>query len=716
MNFTSRRPIVVCLVLIPGLVLACGPYFRSAVFVPSRPVNHEELIDGTLGIVRPSFSRRELFLAYRRLNGKPLDASERAALSATDAAPPAVFLNFLPDDREWLQTRKQVPDVTQDLFLVTTRELKDYSFFLNCTPDAFHTAAAHLAGLIAREGAASNSVRQWLDAQDLVFQNCSKDAPIPSAPTPEMTPAQRADRLYQVAAAHFYATRYDLAAEEFRAIAQDDASPWQNLGLFLAARCYLRKATVGPLLGTPHPASADNAPPPLDRESMRQALALLQQVAANKSLARVHDSALRLVSFAELHLEPAQQARKLSAALSGPTTDPQFATHLDDYLHLLGTKVEPGDELGEWITAVQQPAPSCIARWRSNPRSQAWLVAALLAAGGKSEDAPALVAAALKVDTNSPAYFTAQYHAARMRYERGEFEQVRQQIDALLKAQGKQLNVSSLAAFRILRSRAAASLTDFAPFAALTPTGFEIPEEPNQMDPCLSATGEDARACSIAMITPAAAAMINHMPLSAQVQLASLDVAPLPLRRGAALVAFERGVLLGDFKQADAAAHLLSAMNKLDASDLKDYLAAQNDDERRFAAAFVLLHWPGAAPSLNVSFMREEAMRKLSNFRNNWWGRAQGPSTQSSNPLEYLAADEAPPQFLSEAERLAGAHEYAALAETGSASIGLPRVVLEWAKAHHDDPRVPEALHLAIDVTHYGSDTAGASPAIRRNQ
>jgi hypothetical protein len=32
-------------------------------------------------------------------------------------------------------------------------------------------------------------------------------------------------------------------------------------------------------------------------------------------------------------------------------------------------------------------------------------------------------------------------------------------------------------------------------------------------------------------------------------------------------------------------------------------------------------------------------------------------------------------------------------------------VVIQWAKAHRDDPRVPEALHLAVEATHYGADT-----------
>ena len=76
MDSTSFRLKVVIVVaalavLVPGIVLACGPYFWSAVFVPSRPTDNKELLTGKLGIVQRSFSRQELFLAYRSLSGQP---------------------------------------------------------------------------------------------------------------------------------------------------------------------------------------------------------------------------------------------------------------------------------------------------------------------------------------------------------------------------------------------------------------------------------------------------------------------------------------------------------------------------------------------------------------------------------------------------------------------------------------------------------------------
>lgn len=709
MNFTRPRPILCAVFLVlalPAIVLACGPYFSSLIFVAPRPAADAELLRGKVGLVRPTFSRRQIFLAYRNLGGAPLNDSEQTSLNDASGEPRISLDNSEMVAGEWLKARNEA-----STWLGTTRQLKNYSFFLNCTPDAFQTAAAHWQELIEGEGVTSPSVRAWGAAQDLVFKNCSQDAGIPDAPTPEMTQAQRADRMYQIAAANFYATRYDVAAEQFQAIARETASPWHDLGLFLAARCYLRKATVGPLLGKPGSAPAGYAPPPMDQDSMRKALALLQQVAGDESLERVHDSALRLISFAELHLEPEKQALKLSSALREPSQDAQFATHLDDYLHLQRTKVEAGDELGDWIAAVQGPGQSSIDRWKTQPASQLWLVAALLAANSKSAAAPQLIAAALKVAPNSPAFASAQVYAARLLYERGQYVQLRHHLDILLGTRRAELDTSAVAALTILRSRTANSLDDFAQYATLPPTGFaDEADVPGWWEACPSATGRGERACTNAMITPTAAAMMNHMPISALVRLAGLTAAPLPLRSGAAQIAFARGVLLGDFLQADAAARLLSAQSEEDAADLKGYLAARHDEERRFAAAFVVLHWPGLEPVLSVSFLRDGSLRKLSEFRNNWWSTSLLPKVQSSDPLEELPSDETAPRFLNRAERTAGEREYAALGKVESASNWLPRAVIEWAESHRDDPRVPEALHLAVNATHYAGDTTGAGP------
>jgi hypothetical protein len=60
------------------------------------------------------------------------------------------------------------------------------------------------------------------------------------------------------------------------------------------------------------------------------------------------------------------------------------------------------------------------------------------------------------------------------------------------------------------------------------------------------------------------------------------------------------------------------------------------------------------------------------------------------------------PAFLAEQEKKAAADEANALAALPSAPRWLGELAVEWAKAHPDDARVPEALHLAVLAWRYG--------------
>jgi hypothetical protein len=62
-----------------------------------------------------------------------------------------------------------------------------------------------------------------------------------------------------------------------------------------------------------------------------------------------------------------------------------------------------------------------------------------------------------------------------------------------------------------------------------------------------------------------------------------------------------------------------------------------------------------------------------------------------------------PQIFLSSAQRAAGEREWAALAERAAVATNfLCAETLAWAKPHPGDPRLPEALYLAVRATRYG--------------
>jgi hypothetical protein len=60
------------------------------------------------------------------------------------------------------------------------------------------------------------------------------------------------------------------------------------------------------------------------------------------------------------------------------------------------------------------------------------------------------------------------------------------------------------------------------------------------------------------------------------------------------------------------------------------------------------------------------------------------------------------PVFLSEDQKARAAEGRKNTFSMGLAADYFPKEVLTWAKAHPDDPRVPEALHFAWRVDRYG--------------
>jgi hypothetical protein len=84
----------------------------------------------------------------------------------------------------------------------------------------------------------------------------------------------------------------------------------------------------------------------------------------------------------------------------------------------------------------------------------------------------------------------------------------------------------------------------------------------------------------------------------------------------------------------------------------------------------------------------------IDDFRDNWW--------DLSDPTSLPGTPHAPAQFLPEPERAAGQREWQRLqTDALRAADYLCRETILWARAHPDDPRVPEALHLAVRTTLY---------------
>ncbi|HYM13806.1 MAG TPA: hypothetical protein VEU62_23910, partial [Bryobacterales bacterium] len=720
---TARALLVVALLCVLLYFLrplfACGPFFPEAVFTrrdaPDPPL--DRFAGGELGVLQRTYGRPYLYAAYRTLIGKGFDASERQALLAYwgevrgGRAEPD---NPSAASAEWLRERRKagglgLPQPSQPWINVYRSMQSPFAYFRNCPDDAFRTAAATLDQRTARFGAQSPEVRAWLQGQDAVFSNCSAGHVIPAALGSGADPQLEADRAYQIAAAHFYAGDFDEAEKQFRAIAQDARSPWRRVAPYLAARTLLRKATLSKAEGA-------------DEFLLREAQDQLQRVLADPASRELHASAGGLLQFIRLRLDPQSRLEELSRSLLQQGAGPTLRHDLADYRFLLAHSSKLRlDDMGDWILAFEQPFPGsldhCLEKW-GETASAPWLVAALAQAPANHPRLPALLAAAAKIPPDSPAYLTAAYHVIRLEAASGKRDDARRRLDSLLSA-ANSLPPSAVNLFRAERMDLASTFDEFLRFAPRVPVAYgfgmddneEVPRD--QMPDPLKAVA-DARA----LLDRDATKIFNkRLPLSLLARAVTAPALPAHLRRDLALAGWVRAELLDDQPVARTLATQLA--NEL--PELQPYLAAwlaaKDRPSRQFAAAFLTLKFPATRPYIDTGVPRLTPLGQVNDLRDNWWCRfdlGQGLDVPNRNKLwEKWMKDEPGgkpdpdaalpfPAFVTAAQQAAARAQWERIFAVGAAPNYLSRAVVGWAKTHPNDPRVPEALHLAVESTRIG--------------
>jgi len=346
----ARGLLALCLVgstLLRGDDLrACGGSIEGPVYVnrrnPDLPL--DRVFAGHPGYVGAWSTSYEV-LAWRVLTDAPLDPAERTAFVlrertirsdvpalTIDAATPVgadpnanaygLEGGYAPSDGPWRTARTEATGSPGPA--IPNRWSNDEAWTPNCLDHAFTTAALALRQRIARDGARSDAVRAWVDAQDAVFSNCGPTpGRSPIALQESAPPEQRRDRAYQIAAAHFYAGRYDAAERDFAAIAADSASPWASVARYLVLRSITRAAQRG------------RANP--DAALLARASQLARTLLADPSGGPVHEMTRRYGSLVETLRDPGGRLHALGASLARTGLGAQYGTDLHDYLHLYAT-------------------------------------------------------------------------------------------------------------------------------------------------------------------------------------------------------------------------------------------------------------------------------------------------------------------------------------------------------------------------------------------
>ncbi|HUE38080.1 MAG TPA: hypothetical protein VMR29_01160, partial [Candidatus Binatia bacterium] len=535
---------------------------------------------------------------------------------------------------------------------------------------------------------------------------------------PDDPPLVRADRAYQIAAAHFYAHDLDTATAEFDAIAKDSSSPWHAIAPLVAARALVRHATLD---------AEENQviAPDLERAAAR-VKALLDDPSARD----IHAAARRLDGFIAVRLHSSERRRELGEALSHATTGADREQQLRDYLWLVGRTADDTaarDDLTDWMDTFQSASAEAfahaVARWRENP-SPAWLVLALVKCNATDGAAGELVEAAKRLGADDPGKVMADFHRLRWLAAAGRTDEARRELDQALDAPSPRMTGSARNQLRGLRLRLARSLDEFLRFAPRTPVAvsFEAVEPAD----AVGFDGTPLLARGATYFDRDSAFVLNRqLPLATLAKVARDQTLAAPLRRQVAIATWTRAIAIDRFEVARDLSSTIAALVPELATEVNASPAA-SPREQRFAAAYTLLRFPGLGPLIEAGQPRQTPLAQIDALRRNWWCGAPivEPATGSGvrpSPPDSGAGIESQDvswttrlPFLTSAERERSVSEMRALAALPAAPNALAREVLEWSGSHPDDSRVPEALHLVVRATRYGCTDAQTTEYSRK--
>lgn len=452
------------------------------------PADDTAYARGALGLLRSSYGRASLFVAWRVMHLPP------GALARESHQRRGSWLLAGPNPPEgtdelagWLAARGTLlagaPAVAPDYFRSKRQELPGGLRFEvqegQCGPDAFALASRTLNSLKEDRQLSDEGRRHWVLGQDAVFARCSKApqdptlAALPAAP-PQGAPARlKALHEYQRASAMFYGDDFAAARSAFDAIAaQPDhpMRPWAALG---AMRAVLRNVTRdGEWSAAVEDAwtrrglrgaefSAAVAQPGQRRQArveaaMKELDARFKAAMADASLAPVHRAMGYTGRRALMQLVPAVPLRQAMDALSKPESNPYTMGALDLFQDLYPS-VAPSRPEGplaaalrkyEWFDFIQTvqacaggpgapDAATCDrehaladGRWQQG-RDNAWLLAALMTARQPGQaDLPA-AEAARAVPANRPEWASLQFYAARVLHALGRPAEARAALEAV---------------------------------------------------------------------------------------------------------------------------------------------------------------------------------------------------------------------------------------------------------------------------------------------
>lgn len=713
---------------------ACGPFILDVVFSlkshPDLPL--DGYTGGEIGIVPASYGPMSLVLFYRQLNGMSLSASEK--VQAINAFEKKIF--YLPGSEDptkpierdmqadsaetiWFKARAKV---TGEKVEIENDKRSGYVYYINCLPDAFRNAAKTLDDRVAKNGI-SDDTKEWVKGQDAVFANCSEDAAAPSELTtgPEWL---RRDRAYQIAAALLYQGKNAQARTAFETIAQDNSSPWNKTSRFVAARTFIREASLLPM---PESGEPDPQAEATRRELLRKGVEHLDNIIEDNTMSEFHASAVRLLGLAKFRMTPNERRQELGNILTTKTNNTNFYNDFYDYSLFISrfqsTAEDAGrtresaeaekagkeydwnyklklrdvpeeamlDNLSNWIFTYKAAdgLDRALENWKTN-KALPWFVAAISKATADSPATHELLVEAERIQPGSPAFATVRFHQIRLLTATGKIDAAKKKFDEV--GDIRKMPVSSQNSFLALRTVFATGLDDYLKYAQRKPAifswGDDDREEPAEIE------GKLADWKDRAMFDADAALFLNErVPLSVLKQAAVNEQLPAHLRRMLVIATWTRAFVLKNTAVEREFAPLVASHTKTDMPQFGTYATATRPVEREATALLAILRNPVVQPYVETGYGREDSSpAEIDSIRGNWWC---GENHSDKSGIAF-------PAFLTAQQTAAAKTEKDQLIALGESATALTRRTIEFATKNPTHPKTPELLHLAVRSTRYG--------------
>lgn len=658
---------------------------------------------GKLGILQSEYARSYLLVAYRYLAGEPLNATEQEAMvSLWDNRLSQSDFSCSTDTSEWLKLRATVPGAPKLQNIYTEKPIsKDESWqtYCNCQPSSFSTAMSTLQGLITKHGIASPEVKEWLKGQDAVFSNCGQamysdtkveptmPAPLASGASEEM----QKQRAYQIAAANFYAQNFETAVKEFDAIASDANSPWKNVAPYLAVRALIREASLSK---------------ELNKAKLQQASDRISRLMSDASRQDIHGDLAPLSSYVMARLSPEKYLHDLTAAPITEERASELTKTLDRVLGDDGNGAE-GDinyetvpaaakqsDMIDWIMTMQSEGDAAtkhaVAQWKKT-KSLPWLVAAAYSVEGAHPDANAIIAEASR-NQKPEAKWALFSQVYRIKLEQKKTDEVRTALDNALRANNPDLSISGQNELKTMRLPLSRTIGDFLTYGIQRPAAVVDSGAIEGVPTDFADAEAGKQKPEQPMLTPEAGQVMNNaLPLKTLKTIAETTTIPNNIRSNIAWTSWVRAILIGDDAMGRSLAPIMAPLNKKRVPLINAYLAAKTPADRNFAATFMMLKFSSARPEVTSGLLMEDDYGDASG----WWWSSGSPTAGVGEKFE--------PLFLTAGDKAQAKAELAKLAKVPTAPTYFVKNVLERAKTNPDDPRVPEALHLAVKSTRYGA-------------